>query len=74
MHLTSLLNFLLSMETITGKEFMKIFRKVKGIEEPEGDLYDAIVIDVDGTLLDSEKQISEKTVETIVDAQKRGKK
>ena len=72
--LDKLAEFLIEHETITGKEFMKIFRKVKGIEEPEGDLYDAIVIDVDGTLLDSEKQISEKTVETIVDAQKRGKK
>ena len=72
--LDKLAEFLIKHETITGKEFMKIFRKVKGIEEPEGDLYDAIVIDVDGTLLDSDKQISEKTVETIVDAQKRGKK
>lgn len=26
--------FLIEKETITGKEFMKIFRKVKGIEEP----------------------------------------
>ena len=72
--LDKLAEFLIKHETITGKEFMKIFRKVKGIEEPEGDLYDAIVIDVDGTLLDSDKQISEKTVETIVDDQKRGKK
>lgn len=72
--LDKLAEFLIEHETITGKEFMKIFRKVKGIEEPEGDLYDAIVIDVDGTLLDSDKQISEKTVDAIVDAQKRGKK
>ena len=27
--------FLIKKETITGKEFMKIFREVKGIEEPE---------------------------------------
>ena len=27
--------FLIEKETITGKEFMKIFREVKGIEEPE---------------------------------------
>lgn len=72
--LDKLAEFLIEHETITGKEFMKIFRKVKGIEEPEGDLYDAIVIDVDGTLLDSEKQIGEKTVNAIIDAQKRGKK
>ena len=28
-------NFLIEKETITGKEFMKIFRRVKGIPEPE---------------------------------------
>ena len=28
-------DFLIEKETITGKEFMKIFRKVKGIPEPE---------------------------------------
>ena len=27
--------FLIEKETITGKEFMKIFREVKGIPEPE---------------------------------------
>ena len=27
--------FLIEKETITGKEFMKIFREVKGIQEPE---------------------------------------
>ena len=27
--------FLIEKETITGKEFMKIFRKVKGLPEPE---------------------------------------
>ena len=30
-----LAEFLIEKETITGKEFMKIFREVKGIEEPE---------------------------------------
>ena len=29
--------FLIEKETITGKEFMKIFREVKGIPEPEGE-------------------------------------
>ena len=28
--------FLIEKETITGKEFMEIFRRVNGIEEPEG--------------------------------------
>ena len=32
---TRLPNFLIEKETITGKEFMKIFRKVKGLPEPE---------------------------------------
>ena len=27
--------FLIEKETITGKEFMKIFREVKGIPEPD---------------------------------------
>ena len=30
-----LAEFLIEKETITGKEFMKIFRQIKGIEEPE---------------------------------------
>ncbi len=30
-------DFLIEKETITGKEFMEIFRKVQGIEEPEED-------------------------------------
>lgn len=71
--LDSLAEFLIEHETITGKEFMKIFRKVKGIEEPEGDNYNMLVLDVDGTLVGSDKQISEKTREAIIEAQKRGK-
>lgn len=35
--LDQLAAFLIEHETITGKEFMKIYRKVQGIEEPEGD-------------------------------------
>lgn len=31
-----LAEFLIQKETITGKEFMKIFREIKGIPEPEG--------------------------------------
>ena len=37
--LDKLAEFLIAHETITGKEFMKIFRQVKGITDPEGDLY-----------------------------------
>jgi hypothetical protein len=71
--LDKLAEFLYEHETITGKEFMKIFRKVKGIEEPEGDLYDVLVLDVDGTLVGSDKRISEYTKNAIIDAQERGK-
>lgn len=71
--LDSLAEFLIEHETITGKEFMKIFRKVKGIEEPEGDNYDMLVLDIDGTLVGSDKMISEKTREAIIKAQQRGK-
>ena len=65
--LDSLAAFLIEHETITGKEFMKIFRKVKGIEEPEGDNYDMLVLDVDGTLVGSDKQISENTRRAIIE-------
>ncbi len=71
--LDSLAEFLIEHETITGKEFMKIFRKVKGIEEPEGDNYNMLVLDIDGTLVGSDKTISEKTREAIIKAQQRGK-
>ena len=33
--LDAIAEYLLEKETITGKEFMKIFNRVKGIEEPE---------------------------------------
>ncbi|MCR5625336.1 MAG: ATP-dependent zinc metalloprotease FtsH [Lachnospiraceae bacterium] len=72
--LDKIAEYLYEHETITGKEFMKIFRKVKGIEEPQGDLYDVLVLDVDGTLVGSDKTISEKTRLAIIDAENRGKK
>lgn len=71
--LDKLAEYLIEHETITGKEFMKIFRKVKGIEEPEGDNYDALVLDIDGTLVNSQKVVSEATRDAIIEAQKRGK-
>jgi hypothetical protein len=71
--LDALAEFLIQHETITGKEFMKIFRKVKGISEPEGDLYDALVLDVDGTLVGSDKKVSEATKEALLQIQERGK-
>ena len=71
--LDKLAEYLIEHETITGKEFMKIFRQVQGIEEPEGDLYDALILDVDGTLVGSDKQISENTRQALIEAQNRGK-
>ena len=71
--LDNLAEYLIEHETITGKEFMKIFRKVKGIEEPEGDNYDALILDIDGTLVNSQKVVSEATRDAIIEAQKRGK-
>lgn len=71
--LDKLAEYLIEHETITGKEFMKIFRKVKGIEEPEGDHYDALILDIDGTLVNSQKVVSEATRDAIIEAQKRGK-
>ncbi|MDE6852661.1 MAG: Cof-type HAD-IIB family hydrolase, partial [Lachnospiraceae bacterium] len=71
--LDELAEFLIEHETITGKEFMKIFRKVKGIQEPEGDRFDMMVLDVDGTLTRSDRQISDATRDAIVEAQQRGK-
>lgn len=71
--LDKLAEYLIEHETITGKEFMKIFRKVKGLDEPEGDRYDVLVLDVDGTLLTSRKEVTEATRDAIVEAQKRGK-
>ena len=71
--LDELAEFLIEHETITGKEFMKIFRKVKGIQEPEGDRFDLMVLDVDGTLTRSDRTISDMTRDAIVEAQKRGK-
>ena len=36
--LDKIAEFLIEKETITGKEFMKIFREVKGIPEPEEEI------------------------------------
>ena len=71
--LDQLAAFLIEHETITGKEFMKIYRKVQGIEEPEGDRFDLLVLDVDGTLHNSHREISEATKNALIEAQKRGK-
>lgn len=67
--LDELAEFLITRETITGKEFMEIFRRVSGIKEE----YDMLVLDIDGTLTNSEKDVSPATREAIVELQKSGK-
>ena len=39
--------FLIEKETITGKEFMKIFREIKGIEEPKEEKESAVTPEED---------------------------
>ena len=46
-----LAEFLIEKETITGKEFMKIYRQIKGIPEPEED--DKAPVPVEGTAGDT---------------------
>lgn len=53
-------DFLIEKETITGKEFMKIFREVKGLPEPDGTEEDAS---------DREGRINMKTVKPAEDDQ-----
>ena len=51
-----LAEFLIEKETITGKEFMKIFREIKGIPEPEEEKKEE---------KSAEKESKEKTAETV---------
>lgn len=45
----TLAEFLIEKETITGKEFMEIFRKAKGIPEPEEEKKDSEAIEPEAT-------------------------
>ena len=40
--LDKIADFLIEKETITGKEFMKIFREVKGLPDPEEDTQERV--------------------------------
>ena len=53
-------DFLIEKETITGKEFMKIFREVQGIKEPEEALEDSEK---------KEERIAMKPVDSAVEAE-----
>lgn len=56
--------FLIEKETITGKEFMKIFREVKGIAEPEEG--EEIKKDVRITMKSVKVEDNEQTVEAVL--------
>lgn len=71
--LDKIAEFLIEKETITGKEFMKIFREVEEIEEPEKEsrinVKSEELSDVE-ELTDTEKGIESVEVETAVDTEK----
>ena len=54
--LDKIADFLIEKETITGKEFMKIFREVKGLPDPEEN---------DGGQEEKEERIAMKETETV---------
>ncbi|MDF2951114.1 MAG: ATP-dependent metalloprotease FtsH, partial [Anaerocolumna sp.] len=60
--LDKIADFLIEKETITGKEFMKIFREVKGIPEPEEETSNG-KSEVEATSLETH----ENAVETLVE-------
>ena len=60
--------FLIEKETITGKEFMKIFREVKGLPEPEEEKKDQTEVAVEISVEDDETENpAEETIETGVE-------
>ena len=75
-----LAEFLIEKETITGKEFMKIFREVKGIEEPEekmakeakseeAEKEKAESVETSESAVETmEAEVAEEVVETVVEA------
>ena len=62
--LDQIAQFLIERETITGKEFMKIFNRVKGIEEPEAAQQSADA-ETSEEKTASEAVAEEKNVETV---------
>lgn len=67
--LDEIAEFLYEKETINGKEFMEIFRRVTGIRQQ----YEMLVLDIDGTLTNSRKEVSKATAKAVIDLQERGK-
>lgn len=67
--LDEIAEFLYEKETINGKEFMEIFRRVTGIRQQ----YEMLVLDIDGTLTNSRKEVTKATAKAVIDLQERGK-
>ncbi|MDF2609622.1 MAG: ATP-dependent metalloprotease FtsH, partial [Lachnospiraceae bacterium] len=65
--LDKIADFLIEKETITGKEFMKIFREVKGIPEPEEEnsSEDNEKKDATATSLENREEASGNEIESI---------
>ena len=62
-----LADFLIEKETITGKEFMKIFREVKGLPEPEEEKKDENKTDENkAEVLEGESEESKPATEEVV--------
>ena len=58
--------YLYEKETITGKEFMKIFREMKGIPEEESDKKDSLMPETEGAKQD-EAKAPEQTIASATD-------
>ena len=58
--------YLIEKETITGKEFMKIFREMKGIPEEESDKKDSLMPETEGAKQD-EAKAPEQTIAPATD-------
>lgn len=63
--------FLIEKETITGKEFMKIYRKCEGIPEPEGEEQETELPDKEMSAEDSDTAVTEETKETTSEVEKK---
>ena len=58
--LDKIADYLIEKETITGKEFMKIFREVKGLPDP-----DAPVVEETAGVAEEVETLEEKPVEVV---------
>ena len=53
--------YLIEKETITGKEFMRIFREVKGIPDPDAPAVEAVPETEEAITEETEIEITEET-------------